>query len=334
MISRQLIGIGTVLLAAGIAPDLRSAEDFEQPEVGGRFENGIVAIVENRVITVGDVRRRIQPYLDQIARESRNAEEFRRVLEATEDTVIQGLVDDYLIVKDFYSDEKRRLPSSIVDNEYKEELINEFDGDRSKFLAYLDAIGKTRLEYRDLLTERIIVQYMESQKQRARTIISPVKIENYYMQHRDQFFEPDAMHVRLILLKKVANETDAVLEQTAQTIMERLRAGADFAALAREFSQDSTRERGGDWGWIPRGEMREELAEAAFALEKGQFTEPIRLNDQIFILKLEDKRVAGIQPLDNVRTQIEAQIVNQMDMQARERWLERLRRNAYVRYFN
>lgn len=334
MICRQSVGSSTLFAIVGLVSVSQAAEIDSNSQVGARFENGIVAIVENRIITVGDVRREIQPFLETIVKEARNEAEFRMALEQTEDLVIQRLVDDYLIVKDFYSDDKRRLPSSVVDNEYQEKLMTMFDGDRSKFLAYLKAIGKTRLEWRNMLTEDIIVMVMEGQKQKERSIISPVKIENYYMQNRDRFYEGDSMHLRMILLKKVTDESDAVLQQTADTIMRRLHDGADFAALAKEFSQHTSRERGGDMDWLARNDLRGELADVAFSLEKGEYSEPIRLDNQIFILKLEDKHLAGIKPLAEVREQIEQVLAQQLNNEAREAWLERLRRNAYVRYFN
>lgn len=337
MSCRKILGLSSMMAVVVFAP-LASASEISDSaanaQVGARFENGIVAIVENRIITVGDVRREIQPVITTIARDAKNQAEFRKLLEQTEDIVIQKLVDDYLIVKDFYSDDKRRFPSSVVDNEYQERLMTMFDGDRAKLLAFLKAIGKTRLEWRTMITEELIIGYMKSEKQRLRSVISPVKIENYYMQNRDKFFQGDSMHLRMILLKKVTDETNAVLEQTANTIIRRLKEGADFAALAKEFSQHTSRTRGGDMDWLARNDLRPELADAAFSLNAGEYSEPIRLDDQIFILKLEEKRLAGIQSLSAVRGQIEGVLATQASGEAEERWLERLRRNAYVRYFN
>ncbi|RME69653.1 MAG: peptidylprolyl isomerase [Verrucomicrobia bacterium] len=323
-----------VVALTTLAVSFASAQATGDVEVGARFANGIAAIVENRIITVGDIRREIQPLLPQIRMQSRTEAEFRKNIESVEDEIIQNLVDQVLIVKDFYSDEKRRIPPNIIDEEIEERIITQFEGDRSKFLEYLRAIGKTQREYRQLVTEEIIVGYMRGQMRKSEAVVSPVKIENFYVEHRDRFYQPDRAHIRLIKLSRIADEDEAILEQTAETILKRLEAGESFADLAREFSQDSRKEEGGDWGWLNREDLREELADAAFALEPGQHTEPIRLGDDIYILYLEDKRDAGIQPLEEVRDQIERILVSQMARQAQERWLERLRRNAYVRYFN
>jgi peptidyl-prolyl cis-trans isomerase SurA len=326
-----LLLLPTLFLTAGRAADAGPASP-----VGARFANGIAAIVEDRIITVGDIRREIEPLLQGIRNQSRNEKEFRENIEKVEDEIIQQLVDQVLIVKDFFSDEKRKggIPAHYVDGELKERLITQFDNDRAKFLAYLRAIGKTQREFRQMLEEEMIVGYMRGQKRKTQTIVSPARIENFYTQNRDRFYQQDAVLLRLIKLTRIANENQSILNQTAETIMQKLHNGTSFAELAKEYSQDSRKKQGGDWGWLARGDLRDELANAAFALEKGQNSEPIRLDADIFILYVEDKKLAGIQPLEDVREQIESLLVMQMAREAQDRWLERLRRNAYVRYFN
>lgn len=338
----SLIFAGQLATAQGVTPPTTAlaAPSASSPmpdlPVGARFENGIAAIVEDRIITVGDIRRTIEPLVQQIRAQSRTPAEFRKNLERVEDQAIQDEIDKVLIVKDFYSDEKRKggIPQHYVDNQMEEELITQFDNDRSKFLAYLRSIGKTHREYRQMIEEDIIVGYMRGQKRKTLTVVSPAKIENYYTEHRDNFYQDDGVHLRLILLKQIADENPALLNQTAETIMQKLRDGADFAEVAKEYSQDSRKKNGGDWGWIARGDLREELANAAFSLEKGQFSEPVKLDTEIFILFVEDKRLAGIKPLEDVRDQIERILLSQMARESTERWLERLRRTGYVRYFN
>ncbi|MEZ5276443.1 MAG: peptidylprolyl isomerase [Opitutaceae bacterium] len=316
-----------------LLPTLAPAQTTGDP-VGARFANGIAAIVEDRIITVGDIRREIEPLLPQIRSQSRTEAEFRKNLEQVEDDIIQNLTDQTLIVKDFYSDEKRRIPESFVENEVQERLITQFDSDRSKFLEYLNSIGKTPREYRDIVREEIIVGYMRSQLRKSQSIVSPVKIENYYKENQERFYQGDSVHLRLIRLTQLADEDSAVLEQSADTIIDQLGKGAKFEDLATQYSQDTRRNQGGDWGWINREDLKPELADVAFSLEKGAFSQPIRTEKDIFILFVEDKRDAGVQPISEVRDQIERILISQMSRDAQERYLERLRRDGYVRYFN
>src|SRR5277367_4780646 len=67
-----------------------------------RFADGIVAIAEDKVITVDDVRHEIAPYIQQYQREARNQEEFNEKIESLQDSIIQGLIDRVLIIKDFH----------------------------------------------------------------------------------------------------------------------------------------------------------------------------------------------------------------------------------------
>jgi peptidyl-prolyl cis-trans isomerase SurA len=309
-------------------------EKTKSAPIGARFANGIVAIVEERIITVGDVQRAVQPLLPQIRSESRSEAEFRQKLEEIEDTLIQDLADEVLIIKDFYSEENRRIPPYFVDNAINERLIKEFDNDRGRFHAYLRAIGKNAREYRGIVEEEMIVGWMRQEMRKSESIVSPVKIEAFYETNKDRFYQGDGVHLRLIQLAKVTDESDSVLMQTANNIIKQLEEGADFAKLAEQHSQNSTRKKGGDMGWQDRSDLQENLAESAFLLEEGEFSQPIKVGEDIFILLVEEKRSAGIRPISAVRPQIERHLLSQMAKKAEENWLQRLRRNAYIRYFN
>ncbi len=309
-------------------------EKTKSVPIGARFANGIVAIVEERIITVGDVQRAVQPLLPQIRSESRSEAEFRQKLEEIEDTLIQDLADEVLIIKDFYSEENRRIPPYFVDNAINERLIKEFDNDRGRFHAYLRAIGKNAREYRGIVEEEMIVGWMRQEMRKSESIVSPVKIEAFYETNKDRFYQGDGVHLRLIQLAKVTDESDSVLMQTANNIIKQLEEGADFAKLAEQHSQNSTRKKGGDMGWQDRSDLQENLAESAFLLEEGEFSQPIKVGEDIFILLVEEKRSAGIRPISAVRPQIERHLLSQMAKKAEENWLQRLRRNAYIRYFN
>lgn len=323
------------LLALGTFAHAQDQSDEElDRQLNLRFANGIAAIAEGKVITVDDIRREIAPLVPQLQREARNEQEFNQKLEALQDDVIQQLVDRVLIVKDFYSDEKRRIPESFVDNAVAENLITQFEGDRSKFLAYLRSRGLTRLDYRREVEEDIIYQYMRGQMRRSANVVSPVRVETYYNENKDRFYQEDAVHLRLIQLTSKEGETPEQLMQEANQVKARLAAGETFEDIARDLSDDSRRARGGDWGWQKRSDLKPEFSEPLFALEEGQATDPIKMGDQgIFILFADDRRYAGIQPLEEVREQIEGILNQQMTRQAQERWLERLRRNGYVKLY-
>jgi peptidyl-prolyl cis-trans isomerase SurA len=310
-------------------------EDEQVTELlNARYANGITAIVEDKIITAEDVRRQITPYLSQIQSESQGDPiKFGQMLDEAEDQVIQTLTDNVLIVKQFFED-KGMIPGSYVRNEVNERIISQFDNSRSKFLAYLKSIGKTPDEYDVEIRDEMIVNFMRIKMTKSEVFVSPVKVEEFYNENKQHFFEEEAVHLRLIILAQLADEEPELLEQTAEEIMRKLDEGIDFAELAKKHSQDSKKDKGGDWGWVERKSLIPELAEVAFEIEAGTFADPIKLKNKIFIMYAEDRRDEGYVALEEVRDNIASMLVSDMAQEAEDRKLTRLRRDGYVRRFN
>ena len=336
MIHRGLRPVPVVLFALAAILIARAQQPAVTPppdNLNLRYANGIAAIAEDRIITVDDIRREVSPLIPEIQRQSRSEKEFNEKIEALQEDVIQNLIDRVLIVKDFYKDEKRHVPDSYIDNAVAETVITQFDGDRSKFLAYLRSRGISQKDYRKEQEEDMIYGYMRQQQAKSASTVSPVKIEAYYTENKEHFYQEDSVHLRLIQLARGADDTDDTLRTKGNEIINQLKAGTEFGNLARQYSQDSRKGKGGDWGWQRRSDLRKEFTDAIFTLEKGQHSEPLIMPEGAFIFFAEERKHAGVLSLDEVRPDIEKALVQQGSRQATERWLEKLRRNAYVKHF-
>lgn len=142
------------------------------------------------------------------------------------------------------------------------------------------------------------------------TTVSPEEIQRYYDQHRNEFGQVKARHILFSLRPKPDQQTPPDKEkvrQKALQVLQRLRAGEDFATLAREYSEDpGTKENGGDLGFFSRGRMVKEFEEAAFSLAPGQISDLVETTYGFHIIKVEEKRTA---PLDNqTRLEIEQKV--------------------------
>jgi peptidyl-prolyl cis-trans isomerase SurA len=220
-----------------------------------------------------------------------------------------------------------------VENEFDRILIEDFENDRARFLEYLESQGKNVREFRADLRDRIIVSVMRSEKRKSQSQISPERIEQFYNENKINFYEEEAVKLRIIMLRPLADENPDQMRQTIDRIYSELNQGVPFAEVASKYSQDSRRESGGDWGWIQRPDLKEELSAVAFSMNVGSFSDAISLGDQTFILYVEDKRDEGIQPIAEVRDRIEEILASQLERQAQDQWIERLRREAYIRYY-
>lgn len=329
----KLFGVLFSLSAALIAAVPASAQSSQEgQQTAAQVANGIAAVVEDRIITMEEVRRPLAPLLPRLQREARDENEFRETLRAHQAEVVQMLVDRALIVKHFQN-EGGVVPQSIVEGELKQRIRQDFDGDRRAFLQELQRQGQSIREFRKIIEEDIILEYMYRQMLRSQSIVSPEKMEQYYQEKKHTFFQDEAVHLRIIQLTSLTSESEDVLLQTAEKVIRELQEGESFADLAERYSQARSRREGGSLGWMNTADMRDNWREAVADLKKGEVSDPIRDDRGIFLLYVEDRREAGIQPIHEVRDQIEAILVRQMARDAQERWLERLRRNAYVRFY-
>lgn len=323
--------LAAALLAA--APGLRAQAAAPLDDgLNLRFANGIAAVVESKIITVDDIRRELAPILPQIRRDSRNQQEFSQKIEQVQNEIIRNLIDRHLIVREFRKDEKRQIPQSYVDNAIQEQLTTQFEGDRARFLAYLKSRGFTLRDYRKEVEEDIIYGYMRGQQRRSLNVVSPARVETFYEENKQKFHEEEQVKLRMIHLAR-AEQTDEQLTARAAEIVAKFQAGQSFDELAKAFSDDNRKTRGGDWGWQKRSDLKPEFSEPLFALKAGAISAPILQREGAYLLFAEERKEAGVPPVAEVREQIETVLAQQMTREAQEKWLERLRKGAYVRMY-
>lgn len=304
----------------------------QDKELQSMFPNGIAAVVEDDIITVHQLRRQVSPLIQQIRLDSRSATEFEANLQRATREVLDSMIDRVLIVKEF---ERKGMivPDAFMQSEFRRNMLERFDGDRSKYIRFLQQEGKSDAQYKEELTDNIIVGFMEREMLQSLSGVSPQRIRDFYNENKIRFYQEEALKLRQIMLSPIAGETEDRLMKMGQSIVEELNNGAEFAALAKERSVDDMASNGGDWGWVKRSDMRKELADVAFSLKEGTFSNPILLDKYIFILYAEDKVEEGFKPLNDVRDSIKEAITTREMRDERSKWIQRLRKDAYVKYY-
>ena len=134
-------------------------------------------------------------------------------------------------------------------------------------------------------------------------------VAEYYALHKeDKFTEPEQVRARHILIKAAADagaDAKAAARNKAEELLAKVKAGADFAALAKESSQDpGSGAKGGDLGLFPRGRMTPAFEEAAFALQAGGVSDVVETPFGFHVIKVEEHRPGGVKPLEAVHDEI------------------------------
>jgi peptidyl-prolyl cis-trans isomerase C len=159
------------------------------------------------------------------------------------------------------------------------------------------------------------------------------KVSDFYAQNPDRFNQPESVHASHILLR-FPDGADAAAKKTirgeADGLMAKIKAGADFAALAKEHSQDGSAAQGGDLGFFTRGQMVPSFETAAFALPPGGVSEVVESEFGYHIIKVQEKRPARTVPLVEVSEQIEGYLKDQERQQRTEGFVESLKAKSKV----
>ena len=202
-----------------------------------------------------------------------------------------------------------------------------------EFTRRIQSEGFTADSYREHVGRMIAAkQYLDGIRASVATV-SDEELETYYRDNEHRLTLPEQVRVRHILLTwKPMGTTDdrAAIRKQMVPILEKARAGEDFAELARKHSDDSTASQGGDTGLFHRGQMVPAFESVAFALQPGEISEPVETPFGVHILRLEERQDARLLPLDEVREQLREHIREERMEAAVEQETGRLRQEGEV----
>ena len=224
-------------------------------------------------------------------------------------------LDEVMQLTEELPDEYRRQP---LENYYPN-LVAEIANTKLAAKAATDSGLQNNPLVQDAIriaSERILAEaYFATELRKVVTEEEVKAAYDRYVADQDSRDEISARHIL------VAEEQEAI------DLIEKLKGGADFAALAQEFSTGPSGPKGGDLGYFGRGQMVPDFEAAAFALEIGTFSaKPVQTQFGWHVIKLEDKRVAPAPTLDEMRQQIGTGLTQQ----SLARLIEELRKDAVI----
>jgi parvulin-like peptidyl-prolyl isomerase len=328
-----------ITLAVGV---ILTLTPILSPAQSDSMVDGVAAIVNDKVITFNEVRKQVDS-VENTLRQTYDGQELRNRIKEARLNALKSLIEKELIIQDF-NKKGFFLPETYIDDRLKEVIQTSFDGDRTAFTRTIQANGISLEQYKSDLRDNIIVQQMRFQNVSRAVIISPYKIERYYQDNLKEFTQEEQIKLSIIFLRKALfkekrkndkgeEEEYDPAEEEAKEILFKLNAGTDFSELAKAYSEGKNRETGGDWGWVTKKDLRPEIIDAASHLQPGQNTGVVTTDDGYYIVRLEDSRRARIQPMNEIRADIERNLIQQDRQQIQQEWLDGLRAKAYIKMF-
>ena len=195
------------------------------------------------------------------------------------------------------TDADRALGKVDADLQY-DKLLKRF-GSAEAFERQLKAVGMTVEDLRAKAAQEATAK--ATLKRELNIVVSDEDAKDFYAKNPADFEQPELAHVRHILLMTIdpathtplSTNTVAAKKKQAEDLLKRAKAGEDFAALAKQFSEDpGSKENGGELPEFPRGQMVPEFEAAAFALAKDQVSDIVTSQFGFHIIKSLDKTAA------------------------------------------
>ncbi|HXH50597.1 MAG TPA: peptidyl-prolyl cis-trans isomerase, partial [Terriglobia bacterium] len=160
----------------------------------------------------------------------------------------------------------------------------------------------------------------------ANVNVTDFELKQYYTDHLSDYRMPDRVKVSHILFKTTGKTPEQVkqLEKTAADVLAKIKAGANFADMARKYSEDTSASNGGDIGWITHGQTVKEFEDTAFNMQPGQVSGLVHTTYGIHILKVLDKQTAHLQSFNDVKDAIRETLTKRAMAAAQQDYADKL----------
>lgn len=300
--------------------------------------NGIAATVNGEVVTKAEVAGAVITQTQLWLFQNQTASKAKRdaKIKEIEAAALKDLIDRKLILAKFKK-EGGAIKRQYIDRAIDGIIRERFEGKRQKFNKELQKSGLTFPDFRKIQEEQIIVGAMRSQNSGGRIMVNtPRERKEAYQKHRDQFAIDSYVKLRMISIPKqtVEGEKSAPAQQALiKDIQKKLLDSADFATMAKTYSQDSFAPDGGSAGTIGKDVLNEKLTGIAFGLEPRKVSDVIDDGTDWRLLYVDARQEGKTPPLSEVQDQVDKLVTQEKRQAIVENWLKRLRKDADVREF-
>ena len=288
----------------------------------------IVVVVNDEVITQGDIDRILRPLYQQ-NKDTLTAEDMAEKLDEARKQLLKRLINDKLLLA-----EARRKEIEVEQSEIDaklSEVKKRFPSEEE----FIQAITQENILLSDLekqYKERIMIDKIIDKEVRWTVAITPNEALTFYDENKKDFNEPKKVKLHSILIRVGENYSSAKAEKLARRILSRLEEGGDFAALAKQYSEGPYADSGGDMGWVKENDLMKRINELVFNMEINEISGILETTLGFHIFKVEGKAPARTKTYQEVKSRIEEILYRSKVEEKLIKWLDELKENAYIAF--
>lgn len=286
----------------------------------------VVAVVNKEVITWSELYKMMESEAgDKI--KAMDETERMKLFGENEPLFLEKLIDVRLQIQD-----AKRIGFEVGPAEVKEaieNIKNKYSMSDTELEAMLKKEGLSLEEYKKQLSEQILVRQYLNRQVRNKIVVSDEEVEQYIKVNREDIIDTEAYKLRQILFRKPKDENEnKLLEEKIAALAEKLKTGEDFAAIAREMSDDSSAKNGGDLGFVKKSLLAKEFLIVLESLKPGNISKPFWTGQGLHIIKLEEKATA--QSPDQVKEAVRKKMEDEQFLARYKNLIKGLREKSHI----
>ena len=303
--------------AAPAAPEPPKPMPAQLPEV--------LAKVNGEAVTKGEFERLIK---------NMEAGAGQPVPADRRDEIYRGALDQLVTIA-VLTQETRARKITVTDAEIDAQL-NEMRAQFQTEEAFKKALadrGLTLQRMRDDARANMGIQKMMDAEVANQPPPTDAQVREFYDKNPEKFTQPESLRASHILIRADENADPATKTKAlaqAQAILKKVKAGADFAELAKQHSADGSAQQGGDLGFFPRGQMVPAFDQAAWALKDGEISGIVTTQFGHHIIKAVERKAGSTVPFEMVSAKIKEFLGQQQKQQRAEAFVDELKKKARI----
>jgi len=320
------------LLAAIAAGVLQTVWCPANSAIGAEVVDRIVAVVNNDLISLDDLNRKLRPYLEKIKTMGYPPDKEQQMISKVREDVLNQLIDQKLTDQEIArykitasekevdnAIERIKKTNSLTDEGFRQALAKE---------------GMTLEGYRKIAKENLLRANLVNREIKSKVVITKEDIKAYYDAHPDQYGFEEKYHLANVVIKNPENPGSAGRMQSDRKmaeILQALKAGKSIDEVIRSFSDGTTRVQGGELGTFSLSALAPNIREAVKDLTPGQYTGIIETDFGPQIFCLLDKEKTASKTLEEASAEIENKLYKDIVDQKFSKWLEELRSRSEIK---
>jgi peptidyl-prolyl cis-trans isomerase SurA len=297
--------------------------------VRGEVADRIVAIVNDKVITLRQLKTAEYSVLQNRPRNSGN--QAAPLIDRTK--LLEDLIEDRLLTQTAESagiavgedelsaaiEEVKRRNRILDDEKFKETVLSE---------------GQTWEQFLEEIRKQLKVVKLVNREVRSRVSVDEGEIQDYYQKNKSSFEasreKVRARHILFSVPDWASDQMDQDTRKKAEEVLAQIKNGMNFIEAAKQYSEDASKDQGGDLGVLSKGQMITPLDEVIFNLKPGEVSQPIRSSLGYHLVKVEEKMGGEETASEAVKEQIRNLLFQKKVESLYREWMTKLRSEAYI----